>query len=76
MYYFRPTARKCQNSLIRSQSIVPPTAATSTSTWNSSCVEQKSDYVVDTEKGNAYFKGQFLGKVRELCKHFIYELPP
>ncbi|KAL6257928.1 hypothetical protein P5V15_011527 [Pogonomyrmex californicus] len=34
----------------------------STSSWNNSAGEQESDYVVDPVQGNAYYKGQFLGK--------------
>jgi len=42
----------------------------STSSWNNS-VEQESDYVVDPVQGNAYYKGQFLGKVRERARSFF-----
>ena len=47
------------SSLIRTTSVI--TAGPSTSSWNNSA-EQESDYVVDPVQGNAYYKGQFLGK--------------
>ncbi|XP_076640142.1 serine/threonine-protein kinase PLK1 isoform X2 [Colletes latitarsis] len=47
------------SSLIRTTSVI--TAGPSTSSWNNS-TEQESDYVVDPVQGNAYHKGQFLGK--------------
>lgn len=34
------------------------------SSWSNNSVEQETDYVVDPVQGNAYHKGQFLGKVR------------
>ncbi|XP_076236514.1 serine/threonine-protein kinase PLK1 [Calliopsis andreniformis] len=46
------------SSLIRTTSVI--TAGPSTSSWNNA--EQESDYVVDPVQGNAYYKGQFLGK--------------
>ncbi|XP_051164386.1 serine/threonine-protein kinase PLK1-like [Leptopilina boulardi] len=58
----RGTTGKSQSSLTRFRGIAPGTVAPSTSSWNSSSVEQESDYVIDIEKGNAYHKGQFLGK--------------
>lgn len=48
-------------SLIRTTSVV--TAGPSTSSWNNS-TEEELDYVVDPVQGNAYYKGQLLGKVR------------
>lgn len=52
-------------SLARSSSAVTTSARPSTSSWNDSInsAEQESDYVVDPVQGNAYYKGQFLGKV-------------
>lgn len=50
------------SSLIRTTSVI--TAGPSTSSWNNS-TEQESDYVVDPVQGNAYYKGQFLGKVSD-----------
>ncbi|XP_071652348.1 serine/threonine-protein kinase PLK1 [Temnothorax longispinosus] len=47
-------------SLPRTTGVVKPGPSTSSS-WNSSA-EQESDYVVDPVQGNAYYKGQFLGK--------------
>ncbi|KZC14896.1 Serine/threonine-protein kinase PLK2 [Dufourea novaeangliae] len=47
------------SSLIRTTSVI--TAGPSTSSWNTS-TDQESDYVVDPVQGNAYHKGQFLGK--------------
>ncbi|XP_031834532.1 serine/threonine-protein kinase PLK1 isoform X2 [Nomia melanderi] len=47
------------SSLIRTTSVI--TAGPSTSSWNNSA-DQESDYVVDPVQGNAYHKGQFLGK--------------
>ncbi|CAL7941413.1 unnamed protein product [Xylocopa violacea] len=46
-------------SLIRTTSVI--TAGPSTSSWNNSA-EEELDYVVDPVQGNAYYKGQFLGK--------------
>lgn len=51
-------------ALLRSISVAKPGPSTSSS-WNSS-TEQESDYVVDPVQGNAYYKGQFLGKVSTL----------
>ncbi|KAL0113525.1 hypothetical protein PUN28_012586 [Cardiocondyla obscurior] len=45
-------------SLPRTASVAKPGPSTS---WNNSA-EQESDYVVDPVQGNAYYKGQFLGK--------------
>ncbi|XP_053984226.1 serine/threonine-protein kinase PLK1-like isoform X3 [Hylaeus volcanicus] len=47
------------SSLIRTTSVI--TARPSTSSCNHS-TDQESDYVVDPVQGNAYHKGQFLGK--------------
>lgn len=49
-------------SLIRTTSVAKPGPSTSSS-WNNSTEQQESDYVVDPVQGNAYYKGQFLGKV-------------
>lgn len=49
-------------SLLRTTSVAKPGPSTSSS-WNST-EQQESDYVVDPVQGNAYYKGQFLGKVR------------
>lgn len=46
-------------SLIRTTSVI--TAGPSTSSWNNSA-EEELDYVVDPVQGNAYYKGQLLGK--------------
>ncbi|EFN68422.1 Serine/threonine-protein kinase PLK2 [Camponotus floridanus] len=48
-------------SLIRTTSVVKPGPSTSSS-WNNPTEQQESDYVVDPVQGNAYYKGQFLGK--------------
>lgn len=48
-------------SLPRTTGVAKPGPSTSSS-WNNSA-EQESDYVVDPVQGNAYYKGQFLGKV-------------
>lgn len=50
--------------------VVKPGPSTSAS-WNNSA-EQESDYVVDPVQGNAYYKGQFLGKVHERARLLIY----
>lgn len=56
-------------ALLRSISVAKPGPSTSSS-WNSS-TDQESDYVVDPVQGNAYYKGQFLGKVsRPNCLSF------
>ncbi|XP_060818242.1 serine/threonine-protein kinase PLK1-like isoform X1 [Bombus pascuorum] len=47
------------SSLIRTTSVI--TAGPSTSSWNNSA-EEELDYVVDPVQGNAYYKGQLLGK--------------
>lgn len=52
-------------SLIRTTSVI--TAGPSTSSWNNSA-EEELDYVVDPVQGNAYYKGQLLGKVRNRQK--------
>lgn len=49
-------------SLIRTTSVAKPGPSTSSS-WNNPTEQQESDYVVDPVQGNAYYKGQFLGKV-------------
>lgn len=53
-------------SLARSSSGVT-SARPSTSSWNDSInsgsAEQETDYITDPAQGNAYYKGQFLGKV-------------
>ncbi|EZA57678.1 hypothetical protein DMN91_003089 [Ooceraea biroi] len=46
-------------SLLRTSGIAKPGPSTSSS-WNNS--EQENEYVVDPVQGNAYYKGQFLGK--------------
>lgn len=46
-------------SLIRTTSVI--TAGPSTSSWNNSA-EEELDYIVDPVQGNAYYKGQLLGK--------------
>lgn len=48
-------------SLIRTTSVI--TAGPSTSSWNNSA-EEELDYIVDPVQGNAYYKGQLLGKVK------------
>ncbi|KAL6430492.1 hypothetical protein ACFW04_007829 [Cataglyphis niger] len=48
-------------SLIKTISVAKPGPSTSSS-WNNSTEQQESDYVVDPVQGNAYYKGQFLGK--------------
>lgn len=54
-------------SLPRTAGVVKPGPSTS---WNNSA-EQESDYVVDPVQGNAYYKGQFLGKVHaSFCRSF------
>lgn len=53
------------SSLIRTTSVI--TAGPSTSSWNNSA-EEELDYVVDPVQGNAYYKGQLLGKVKTLHK--------
>ncbi|KMQ92743.1 serine threonine-protein kinase plk2 [Lasius niger] len=50
-------------SLLRTTGVAKPGPSTSSS-WNNSAEQQESDYVVDPVQGNAYYKGQFLGKVR------------
>ncbi|XP_012149837.1 serine/threonine-protein kinase PLK1 isoform X2 [Megachile rotundata] len=47
------------SSLIRTTSVI--TAGPSTTSWNNS-TEEELDYVVDPVQGNAYYKGQLLGK--------------
>ncbi|XP_077279330.1 serine/threonine-protein kinase PLK1 [Temnothorax americanus] len=47
-------------SLPRTTGVAKPGPSASSS-WNSSA-ERESDYVVDPVQGNAYYKGQFLGK--------------
>jgi len=47
-------------SLLRTNGVAKPGPSTSSS-WNNP--EQENDYVVDPVQGNAYYKGQFLGKV-------------
>lgn len=54
-------------SLIKTISVAKPGPSTSSS-WNNSTEQQESDYVVDPVQGNAYYKGQFLGKV---CANFF-----
>lgn len=49
-------------SLARTTSVVKAPGPSMSSSWNNSG-EQESDYVVDPVQGNAYYKGQFLGKV-------------
>ena len=51
-------------SLIRTTSVI--TAGPSTSSWNNSA-EEELDYIVDPVQGNAYYKGQLLGKVKISC---------
>ncbi|KAG5311774.1 PLK1 kinase, partial [Acromyrmex insinuator] len=48
-------------SLARTTSVAKPPGPSMSSSWNNSA-EQESDYVVDPVQGNAYYKGQFLGK--------------
>ncbi|XP_018362195.1 PREDICTED: serine/threonine-protein kinase PLK1-like [Trachymyrmex cornetzi] len=49
-------------SLARTTSVAKaPAGPSMSSSWNNSA-EQESDYVVDPVQGNAYYKGQFLGK--------------
>ncbi|XP_018353457.1 PREDICTED: serine/threonine-protein kinase PLK1-like isoform X2 [Trachymyrmex septentrionalis] len=48
-------------SLARTTSVAKAPGPSVSSTWNNSA-EQESDYVVDPVQGNAYYKGQFLGK--------------
>lgn len=60
-------------SLLRTSGVAKPGPSTSSS-WNNSG-EQESDYVVDPVQGNAYYKGQFLGKVC-LRANFSKELYP
>ncbi|KAG5319942.1 PLK1 kinase, partial [Pseudoatta argentina] len=48
-------------SLARTTSVAKPPGPFMSSPWNNSA-EQESDYVVDPVQGNAYYKGQFLGK--------------
>ncbi|XP_012060017.1 PREDICTED: serine/threonine-protein kinase PLK1-like [Atta cephalotes] len=48
-------------SLARTTSVVKAPGPSMSSSWNNSG-EQESDYVVDPVQGNAYYKGQFLGK--------------
>lgn len=52
-------------SLIKTISVAKPGPSTSSS-WNNSTEQQESDYVVDPVQGNAYYKGQFLGKVMQI----------
>lgn len=49
-------------SLARTTSVAKAPGPSMPSSWNNSA-EQESDYVVDPVQGNAYYKGQFLGKV-------------
>ncbi|KOC62866.1 Serine/threonine-protein kinase plk-1 [Habropoda laboriosa] len=54
-------------SLIRTTSVI--TAGPSTSSWSNSA-EEELDYVVDPVQGNAYYRGQLLGKIaREIMIH-------
>jgi len=53
-------------SLLRTTGQAKPGPSTSSSSWNNS--EQENDYVVDPVQGNAYYKGQFLGKVGTLVE--------
>ncbi|XP_018312513.1 serine/threonine-protein kinase PLK1 [Mycetomoellerius zeteki] len=48
-------------SLARTTSVAKAPGPSMPSSWNNSA-EQESDYVVDPVQGNAYYKGQFLGK--------------
>ncbi|XP_012277484.1 serine/threonine-protein kinase plk-2-like [Orussus abietinus] len=55
-----PSPKQAFVSATTSPRTSPPTT-TSSSSWNTS-TEQESLYIVDSAEGNAYYKGQFLGK--------------
>ena len=66
------TTSQTSSTLTRTPNLVSGIA--STSSWANNSTETETDYVVDPVQGNAYHKGQFLGKVSCLFYFILFFL--